>query len=334
MKKYNKIISCASALCMCLFLACENTIPFKTQDIPQKLIVNVLFDASVETHKILLNLTGVEKVTPVTNGEIDIYINGELKETVNELTQTSEWSRPHEYIAHCRFSPGDNVYLEARTKDGQYKAYAEVTVPHPIEIEKIDTMIVETTRGYDYFRIKTTFTDDQKKKDYYRIAIDQVITAYGISDITGNDTVYTASSPLYILIREDVVLTEGQPGTLEDNDDFIFSSVQNEHAIFDDLRINGTYTMTTSVPFYIPYFYNEVKVERFSLDIRVNLISLCEAEYYYLRALNIYDSEDYDETFNPPVRFPSNLNGGVGIVGMSSRTSQLINLIENMEVKY
>ena len=290
MKKYNKIISCACAFSMSLFFACENTIPFEIEETPQKLIVSALLDASVDTHKILLNLTATEDVEPVENGEIDIYINGVLKESVHELTQSSEWGRPHEYIAHCQFTPGDNVRLEARTKDGKHNAYAEVTVPHPIEIEKIDTLFVETTRGYNYYRVKTTFTDDPQRKDYYRIAMDKVFTYYGTSNETGNDTVFVSIEPSSLIIREDVVLTEGQPGTMEDNDDFMSSSSQNSHAIFDDTRLSGTYTMTTSIPFYLSYFYPGILIKSFSLDIHVKLISLCEAEYYYMRALNIYDS--------------------------------------------
>nr|WP_262494108.1 DUF4249 domain-containing protein [Massilibacteroides vaginae] len=99
--------------------------------------------------------------------------------------------------------------------------------------------------------------------------------------------------------------------------------------------MNGTYTMTVSA-FLIPYYYYlpDMDIKRLSLDVQVNLFSLCEAEYYYLRALNIYDSDDYDEAFNPPVRFPSNVNGGVGIVGISNRTSQTIERVSVMDILY
>lgn len=340
MKTNNTLFACICILGISLFTSCENTIPFKTQDIPSKLIINALIDATAEEHKILLDLTGTEKTMPVTNGEIDIYINDVHKETIRELREVSEWYRPNEYISNCRFSPGDHVRLEARTKDGAYSAYAELTVPEPIAIEHIDTMSVFRQNDYyDYLRMKVTFTDNTQRPDFYRIAATELLTYSGKSRLTGEDTVVVVTMPASLVSREDVVLTEGQPGTLGDNDDSFFTSFQNRYTIFNDSRINGTYTMTVSVPlsnYYGLYYLSDTNIELvgFRLDIKVSLISLCEAEYYYLRALNIYDSDDYDETFNPPVRFPSNVVGGTGIVGVSSSTSRTIDKVREIELVY
>ena len=335
MKRNKNILACICTLGLSLFTSCENTIPFKTQDIPQKLIVNALIDATAEGHRILLDLTGTERTMPVADGEIDIYVNDIHKESIRELSESSEWGRRHEYISNCRFSPGDHVRLEARTKDGAHNAYAEITVPEPISIERIDTMSVSTNNyGSDYLRMKVTFTDNTQRTDFYRIAASHILTCYGKSQLTGEDSVFVTTTPAYLISREDVVLTEGQPGTLEDHDDFFFTASQNRYAVFDDSRINGTYTMTVSTPLmpYYYYYFPGIDIERLSLDIKVRLISLCEAEYYYLRALNVFDSDDYDEAFNPPVRFPSNINGGVGVVGISSETNRLINVFKEEEI--
>ena len=62
------------------------------------------------------------------------------------------------------------------------------------------------------------------------------------------------------------------------------------------------------------------------MDIIVRLLSITETEYYYLKALNLADSDAYDETINEPIKYPGNVHGGVGIVGVSTETSKIIHI--------
>jgi len=48
----------------------------------------------------------------------------------------------------------------------------------------------------------------------------------------------------------------------------------------------------------------------------------------YLRALNLYYSENYEEYLSQPISFPSNVHGGVGIVGFEIGTTQNVCLPE------
>lgn len=59
-----------------------------------------------------------------------------------------------------------------------------------------------------------------------------------------------------------------------------------------------------------------------SLDVIIRLLSITETEYYYLKALNLVDSDVYDETINEPIRYPSNVHGGTGMVGISTEVSK------------
>ena len=79
--------------------------------------------------------------------------------------------------------------------------------------------------------------------------------------------------------------------------------------------------------------YNQTNVEGLSkygtnakMDIIVRLLSITETEYYYLKALNLADSGAYDETINEPIKYPGNVHGGVGIVGISTETSKIIHI--------
>lgn len=65
------------------------------------------------------------------------------------------------------------------------------------------------------------------------------------------------------------------------------------------------------------------------MDIIVRLLSITETEYYYLKALNLVDSDVYDETINEPLRYPSNVHGGTGMVSISTEVSQTVRIREN-----
>ena len=54
-----------------------------------------------------------------------------------------------------------------------------------------------------------------------------------------------------------------------------------------------------------------------------------EKEYYYLRALNLLDSDAYDNTLSEPIAFPSNVNGGTGMVGFSTETNYMLTVKNN-----
>ena len=65
------------------------------------------------------------------------------------------------------------------------------------------------------------------------------------------------------------------------------------------------------------------------MDVIIRLLSITETEYYYLKALNLVDSDVYDETINEPLRYPSNVHGGTGMVSISTEVSQTVRIREN-----
>ena len=105
----------------------------------------------------------------------------------------------------------------------------------------------------------------------------------------------------------------------------MFDTVKNIYGVFDDSRFKNTsYTMTV---------YNQTDIDGFpeygtnvKMDIIVRLLSITETEYYYLKALNLVDSDAYDETINEPIKYPSNVHGGIGMIGISTETSKTIHI--------
>ena len=111
----------------------------------------------------------------------------------------------------------------------------------------------------------------------------------------------------------------------DDEDNGMFDTVKNIYGVFDDSRFKNTsYTMTV---------YNQTDIDGFpeygtnvKMDIIVRLLSITETEYYYLKALNLVDSDAYDETINEPIKYPSNVHGGIGMIGISTETSKIIHI--------
>lgn len=333
MKKYIYLITITL-----LAVSCENEIPFNIKDNPPKLVINALFDAGKEKNEIRLALTGREKVTYINEASVDIYINGELKEHLAEPeTESTPYGTKVVHKTRVRFTPDDIVRIEARTNDGKYQAWSEVTVPHPLDIENVDAAIVtKNTAWYssnEYLRVKTTFTDNGKQANYYRIAMLFDLEIETKSPNTLNDTIIYRSVTESLIVNEDVVLTDGRPST-DDDDNGLLTPVRNNYGVFDNSRINGTYTMITGmrIPYYsfgnTGYYQQEwyQYIKRIKVNARIRLLSISKMQYFYLKALNTYDSEDYDDYFNLPVKFPSNIEGGTGIFGISVGNEAVIPL--------
>lgn len=322
-----------------LFISCENDLPFNINDNPPKLVVNALFDSECETNVVFLALTGRDKATFVSDGIVDIFVNGELRQHVTEATkinQSAYYNTTNSaYEIKVKLAPNDIIRLEAKTKDGKYQAWSELKVPEPIPIDRVDTTIVikKGSYGYgnEYLKIKTTFTDKGDGTNYYRILAERNLTIEGKSPYTGNDTIIKYVEPVSLIIQEDIVLTDGRLST-GDHDDDIITPVQNVYGVFDNSRINGVYTMITSIPYsyyYDDYGYGSVdNLKSISIDVKIRLQRISKMQYMYLKALNIYDSVDYDDVFNLPIKFPSNIEGGTGIFGVSAEKSYLINIHE------
>lgn len=335
------------------FLAgCTNEMPFDINENPPRLIMNALLEAEKDENEIILGLTGRNKVEYMTDATINVYLNGDLKEQVTSWVDPTLGEKTSIYKTKLKFVPDDIIKLEAKTNDGKHHIWAEVVVPHPVQIENIDTMTVEKKTDYMHaicLRLNTTFTVNNPKRSFYRLSHERYTSYIGKSPFTGNDTVVYRSNLENPIVNEDVVLTDGRPST---NEDDILPSIQNRYAVFDNSRINGSYTMLTYIPLYTysrtDYVHGDgnyypdyqidyspsVNIDNITeahLYARIRLLSITQMQYLYLKALNIYDSVDYDDYFNLPVKFPSNLEGGgTGIVAASVSSAKLIELKEDI----
>lgn len=324
---YNLLIS---FIVLLTIASCVNELPFSIKDNPPKLVMNALINADSLTNTLFLNLTGKESATHVKNTKVEVRVNGKLTETLHPQAPKADNDLQCRFNITGKFAPGDIVRLDALTDDGQHHAWAEVTVPQrPNEIENIDTLTVPLTQGSyteDYLRYRITIKDRPNETNYYRIIVDKQTTLWGYNhEEGGSEYIYWTKHSYRFIGREDIVLTEGQPTNGDDEDNGMFDTVKNIYGVFDDSRFKNTsYTMK---------IYNRTNIETSDepgffagMDVIIRLLSITETEYYYLKALNLLDSDAYDEIMSEPIKYPSNVHGGTGMIGITTEVSKKIKI--------
>ena len=272
-------------------VSCENELPFSVKDNPPKLVMNALINADSLTNVLYLNFTGRGYATHAEKATVEVRVNGQLSESLRPLPPQTEGDMQCRFHISSKFTP------------------------------------IPMTKYYytqNFLRYKINIKDRSNEDNYYRLIMDKQMTVKDYNEETG-EFVSRTIHRYHFISREDIVLTDGQPTNSDDEDNGMFDTVKNIYGVFDDSRFKNTsYTMTV---------YNQTDIDGFpeygtnvKMDIIVRLLSITETEYYYLKALNLVDSDAYDETINEPIKYPSNVHGGIGMIGISTETSKIIHI--------
>lgn len=322
--------------------SCENEIPYTPAHSEPQLIMNALLDAGEPENYVYLNLSGTHGLSHVEEATVNLYVNGKLVEKAEELpplkpigsldvvydpnaplNNLPEIAKRKKFRITTPLKAGEQICLEAIAENGKYHTTAEVTVPHPVSSIQIDTCLIpiRVYSGWEPHRqFKITLQDRPNEKNYYRLDIWNDIAVHGQYDSRIDTVLYARETS--IINREDVILTDGKPSSSEDDEDDLFGSyIENKYNVFADDRFSdATCTLKVYTQLYHDYNLWLYNVTRRSKSITVRLLSISEAEFRYLKALNTLESGNYEEALMEPVMIPSNVKGGLGFVGISSET--------------
>ncbi len=330
-KKYIAIYLILISITM--LMACENEISFNQKIKPPRLIMNAFINADSTNNILYLNLSGQNIISDVKDATIEVRVNEMLVEKPHPIEDFSTDKLRHQkkFLITHKFNAGETVRIDAKTNDGIHHAWAEVIVPQaPNLIEKIDTATVPYHLYDSYYesklRFRITFTDRVNEKNYYRFILDRKSILHAYLPDEKKDTIVMVHN-YSMAVREDMVLTDGHP-SISDNDNDMFEQANNIYGVFDDNRIyDQTYTMTVYMgENKLPYIMKNYIPKKLELECYVRLLSINEIDFKYLKTLNIIDSDIYDSTMMEPITFASNVNGGLGLVGISTETCFKINL--------
>ncbi len=316
-----------------LLAACEKELPYTVGSQEPLLVMNALFDANETEHYVYLSLSEAHQATRVTQATVTLYINGKQAEVAEEDGQNDRYQS---FRLTSRLRPGDHLRLEAVAEEGRYHATGEVTVPQPLESIQVDTFPARIKVYGNYQparRFQVTVHDPARTDNYYRLYILNTVRLYGTYWLTMRDTTFCSCGKADIINHEDVVLTDGRPGSTDNDDNDIMGNyIENRYNVFDDSRFPGTsyglrvYTSLVEAPIY-GYFTGPYTL---NATITVRLYSLTETGYRYLRTLNTLESDNYDTTLMEPAIIPGNVQGGLGIVDACIATEAHIVLPEQV----
>ena len=355
-----------------LFMACENEIPYNPGEQNPQLIMNALLNAGQTENLVYLHLSEGNSIGRINEATLSLYVNDKQVESPQAISPEEYYGNMQNQIDKgqyeallknmrfkifrltARFQPGDNIRLEATAEGRKYHVSSQVTVPRPIQSLRVDTCTAlirqwGSMRAHRQYRI--TLEDLPNEKNYYRLEIvnnkDFRCVIYMpsedengdyIKDENGN-FIYTITKDTVVnyrytelIIREDVILTDGHVTSSDDDENAMFpTNIENKYSIFTDNRFtNSSATLKVYTPLYDDNYdiLRSLNYTRCYLKqtITVRLLSLPETYYRYLKALNCMDDEDYDEALMEPISLPSNVEGGLGFVGISSEIQYTIDI--------
>lgn len=344
MRKITYAITMAAAA---LFVSCENTMDFKLEGAEERLVMNAQMYTADTVHYVMLCVSGNDRVRRIRDGVVTCFVNGEKVATATEPVEINgfedrnvhyyylEGKTPGEtrqtcYAIKARFSPGDKVRLEVSVDGGEFSASSEVTVPEPPVFRIADTTL---TDGYstgtvgieNLLKVRIKGQDKKGEKTYYRLGevsdYREDHYYYGWGD---NTQIQRATNTLKPDPLDDHILLDGSQnsdfpigGGSEGNDFLVFS---------DNFFADGEYDFTFSVPGrdFHPYYGSSAKQYFMSCDLSVRMYVIPEIEYRYLKAACSVLYNDGDFTISEPVSLPSNVEGGLGIVSVSSEANDTI----------
>jgi|GEM_PF-227002 len=354
MKK--KIFTILSVLITILFVtSCENDMPITHNEKFERLVMNAFIDADSTNNVLYLNLTGADSALVVKDAHIEVRVNGELKEK-------EAASSRNKYPVKTQFHQGDVVRIDAYTNDNKYHVWVEETVPHSVGFVALDTAHVykkfnsNSHAGGDsgignIWQYKISFKDNSGDVNYYRLYMERFIKKETIykyvaewPDVYKEDTViyYRPDYGSDYMCYEDPIMMDGHTISADGDNDFgeylpTLQATENIYGVFNNNRFKGkSCTLTVyddlhSYPLYQHSVDTEEKTEETTIcpiDEIFFVQSITESEYYYLKALNLYRSSDYQDNddLSGPIKFPTNVHGGTGMVGFSSSASKYIRL--------
>ena len=339
------------------FLAsCENHIDLRPDSQGAHLCLNAYIDADSLQHQLLVTLTGAHQPTKVSGAHVMVSING-TPET--EAVENNYHQGYYEFSA--RFSPGDLVRIEVLTADGAHMAFAEEYVPRPAELEDVAPRLIEGYTSYeayneygaylqqvDAYQLRLRINDASETPDYYRLHTNWHIHHYFAQQYPWRGEEWEVNEQDYRQEgrfdgNQDPIFMEGH--TITSGGDFDFPSlghIENKQGVFSDRLFNGkeaTVTIYETVPNVFlkksepqdehhsdesegGIYQTRVK-EHYSGMLTVTLETISASEYYYLKALNTRDSDVYDDTsdLTGPIKTPTNVHGGSGMVGFHTSRS-------------
>ena len=331
-----------------LVCACTNLLDYHSGQPTEVIIMNAQLRTDETEHTVWLNRGLIGSYGSLDGADVNCYINGQLTTRAVLAKKPGVYygnNSPYSFAAVIR--PGDEIRLEAA--DGDLHASATAIVPLPATLVAADTVSV-TDSPYNYgfsdysyingvyyagakagriLSCKLTLRDRPDETNWYRICPTvEIVQQDHFPDHPEQDRAQTLRQEVSFGFDLDPILGDGYQTREQDMDLFI-NPVYNNACSFRDVRFpDGEATVEIHLapsswescgPYPSEKEDDENAVHTFLPRMIIRFLTLSREEYHYLSALNHGQSYGFDwNTLIEPVPFPSNVEGGLGLVTAAS----------------
>ena len=306
------------------FVSCEKVIEFNG-DITDPYIVVISKPEADSTWMLRVTQSrfflSSADIPSIDNAQVIVTVNG------NETTATSEGSGM--YNTGIVPQPGDSLSIRVIAPN-RGEVTAGCRIPQRPEVS-------DFTVEYDTTMYEQRWTDIYDSVRVNRYVEGNIKLHFKLHD--------TSNERNYYMVRLATYSGEWTYRWFEIDDDILFD-IDATNEVFDlyedednngtavsfsDERINGqTHPITISL--YIGYlspntYFDDPDQELEFYPTRIEVYAISRDQYLYnktLRAAN--NQDDFSQILSEPVQVHSNINGGIGILGASSKT--VLNVIE------
>ena len=273
--------------------SCETVVDVDLPDIPEKLVVNCLFETG-KPFKVYVNhsvdiLYNSDSSSVVDNAIVSLYGDDEPLGTISHQENGI-------YMNETLIPLPGVKYRIVVSAPGYDEVWAEDTVPEPTAIDSIDfdTSTYYDSEGIEYHRTGILFSDDPYSENYYEIIFQCFNTKYNYFFSYGprND-------------NDRIITNEG--------DEIFYSKI----CVFSDELINGQ-----------QYWLRTIDTRKiWEEKYKINLMTISESMYRFRKSWIRHDYAKYPDVFNQmePVTLYTNINGGYGIFAGYSNSVYYIN---------
>ena len=333
------------ALVALTFVACEKEIEVDIEGTDPKVVVHSLNEVG---QPVSLHLTYSRPVfstfyVPTGSSYFEEVDNATVNLTVNGTDVGTAVRDGGTYSFGYVPSEGDQLDLRV-VVPGEDPITASAIVPSRPMVKGVDVKYLENseTDEYDYYYdydvdIRLTLMDKAATADFYSIRVYEYDTGfYTYYDSLGNIERYDTTVLNYYY-------DNGRPREIECSDyqiidanmdiDDIFGMEPGEDMsffgstlYFTDGNINGTEhpIKLSSYLQYKPEFHRHgngyVTDEEIKVWVCIEVTAYSRDMYLYGRTTDNYQSDELLGLFGEPVQIHSNINGGIGVFGVSSKT--------------
>ena len=294
-----------------LFASCDIVVDLDIPEHERVLVVNSILTTDSMINASISHSVGAfdaSSISYVNNATVEVYEDGVLLGEMDEqasLSYDSMGELDSTYVYNFNQNPVAGKIYSYEIVHPDYEAVrAETTVPAAVKLNINDVTLLSEEDYEKHYRVRFSF-NDAPEDNFYRLRLRNPNTYSGFDYFESNDASMISSA-----------------GVQSDGATFY-----GDEALFDDEMFNGT-EKDISIDFFdYKSLYYEDEDEEYEVQFILELTSVSESYYTYIRSLRAhYDNQDQFIFAGEPVQVFTNIENGLGVLGSMSVDTMLLEL--------